>query len=105
VHEPAYEPSQTLVKTDPVHTQPARSEHWDEDDEEHEHHHDHHDHENHDDDDMMKLQGAVKFNSPFLFSDSESLAVWLHPFLLNHITNRQPKARATGIIKNGRDEQ
>lgn len=47
-YEAVYEPSQTLLKTDPIDTQPARSEYWD-------------------DEDMKKPQGALKFNSPFRF--------------------------------------
>lgn len=49
VQESAYEPSQTLVESEPVEKRPARSEHWDEEDDEHEHHDHHHDHEDNDD--------------------------------------------------------
>lgn len=107
LYEPSYEPSQTLVKTDPVDTRPARSEQWDDEEEEHEHHHDenhHHDHPQNDEG-LMEQKGALRFNSLFHLPNSKSLTAWKHSFSLNPITNRHQKGAATGYNQNRRDAQ
>lgn len=100
VHEPAYEPSQTLVESDPVETRPARSEHWDEEENEHEHHHDenHHDHgHHHNEQDLIKPQGAHKFSPLSRIPDFERLILSGYPY--SHLPiypNIQPASKSNG---------
>ena len=67
VYEPAYKPSKTLAKTDPIDTEPARSDQWSDEDKEHEHDQNHHHGSSFNPGGLTNKEGIIKLKafSPF----------------------------------------